>query len=102
MHHHSRITGNPGSYQKSARNSCYFTSSTSSTLAEIRCQVPEIYIREGSPRPVLVDSASEFDCQMIIAGTHGRSGLMHLLLGSVAEYVIRHSSVPVLTIRPRE
>jgi nucleotide-binding universal stress UspA family protein len=32
-------------------------------------------------------------------GTHGRSGLEHLLMGSVAEYVVRHSKVPVLTVR---
>jgi len=57
-------------------------------------------IREGSPRPVIVDAAIELECQMIVMGTHGRSGLAHLLLGSVAEYVVRHSCVPVLTVRP--
>ena len=57
-------------------------------------------IREGSPRPVIVEAAVELDCQMIVMGTHGRSGLAHLLLGSVAEYVVRHSKVPVLTVRP--
>lgn len=57
-------------------------------------------IREGSPRPVIVEAAMELDCQMIVMGTHGRSGLAHLLLGSVAEYVVRHSKVPVLTVRP--
>lgn len=36
---------------------------------------------------------------MIVMGTHGRSGLSHLLLGSVAEYVVRYSKVPVLTVR---
>lgn len=46
----------------------------------------DAYIREGSPRPVIVESALEFDCQMIVMGTHGRSGLVHLLLGSVAPY----------------
>jgi len=57
-------------------------------------------IREGSPRPVIVEAAVELECQMIVMGTHGRSGLAHLLLGSVAEYVVRHSKVPVLTVRP--
>jgi len=56
-------------------------------------------VREGSPRPLIVESAVELQCQMIIMGTHGRSGLAHLLLGSVAEYVVRHSKVPVLTVR---
>lgn len=65
-------------------------------------RLPEakVVIREGSPRPVIVDAAVELDCQMIVMGTHGRSGLAHLLLGSVAEYVVRHSKVPVLTVRP--
>lgn len=56
-------------------------------------------IREGSPRPVIVEAAAELECQMIVMGTHGRSGLSHLLLGSVAEYVVRYSKVPVLTVR---
>jgi universal stress protein A len=59
----------------------------------------ETLVREGSPRPAIVDSALELNCQMIIMGTHGRSGLAHLLLGSVAEYVVRNSKVPVLTVR---
>jgi nucleotide-binding universal stress UspA family protein len=45
----------------------------------------EAFVREASPRPVIVDAALELNCQMIIMGTHGRSGLAHLLLGSVAE-----------------
>jgi nucleotide-binding universal stress UspA family protein len=59
----------------------------------------ETLVREGSPRPAIVDAALELNCQMIIMGTHGRSGLAHLLLGSVAEYVVRNSKVPVLTVR---
>jgi nucleotide-binding universal stress UspA family protein len=59
----------------------------------------EIVVREASPRPAIVDGALELRCQMIVMGTHGRSGLAHLLLGSVAEYVVRNSAVPVLTVR---
>lgn len=73
-------------------------------MAELKRSMPssETQILEGSPRPVIVESALELDCQMIVMGTHGRSGLAHLLLGSVAEYVVRHSSVPVLTIRTKQ
>src|SRR5581483_1290228 len=69
-------------------------------MQKVQARFPdaEIVIREGSPRPMIVDAASEFDCQMIVMGTHGRSGLAHLLLGSVAEYVVRHSPIPVLTV----
>jgi len=59
----------------------------------------ETLVREGSPRPAIVEAALELDCQLIVMGTHGRSGLAHLLLGSVAEYVVRNSKVPVLTVR---
>ena len=59
----------------------------------------EVLIREGEPRPLIVDAALELKCQLIVMGTHGRSGLAHLLMGSVAEYVVRYSRVPVLTVR---
>ncbi len=59
----------------------------------------EVLIREGEPRPQIVDAATELKCQLIVMGTHGRSGLAHLLMGSVAEYVVRYSKVPVLTVR---
>jgi len=59
----------------------------------------EVVIRRGSPRPIIVESALRLRCQLIVMGTHGRSGLAHLLMGSVAEYVVRCSWVPVLTVR---
>lgn len=52
----------------------------------------------GSPYQVIIDAAAEVDS--IVMATHGRTGLEHLLIGSVAEKVVRHSPVPVLTIRP--
>ena len=70
-------------------------------MGELKALIPdaETVVREASPRPVIVDVALELNCQMIVMGTHGRSGLAHLLLGSVAEYVVRNSKVPVLTVR---
>ena len=59
----------------------------------------EMVIVQGSPRPLIVESALKLRCQLIVMGTHGRSGLAHLLMGSVAEYVVRYSRVPVLTVR---
>jgi nucleotide-binding universal stress UspA family protein len=71
------------------------------SIGELKALIPEAQtvVREASPRPVIVDAALELNCQMIVMGTHGRSGLAHLLLGSVAEYVVRNSKVPVLTVR---
>ena len=51
------------------------------------------------PAKVLVDFANKQNVDMIVLGTHGRSGLEHLLMGSVAEYVVRHADCPVVTVR---
>src|SRR5574341_226237 len=56
---------------------------------------------EGAPRTAIVDSAMELRADLIVMGTQGRTGLDRVLLGSVAEHVVRHSVVPVLTVRVR-
>ena len=56
-------------------------------------------IAEGAPANEIVDCVREADCDVIVMGTHGRGGLNRLLLGSVAEHVVRRSAVPVVTIR---
>jgi len=53
----------------------------------------------GSPASGIVDQAEALDCDLIVMGTHGRGGVAHLLLGSVAERVIRTARCPVLTVR---
>jgi universal stress protein A len=52
----------------------------------------------GDPYRRIVDAARQAD--VIVMATAGRTGLSHLLVGSVAEKVVRHASVPVLTVRP--
>jgi nucleotide-binding universal stress UspA family protein len=52
----------------------------------------------GDPLERILAAANEAD--VIVMATRGRSGLAHLLIGSVAEKVVRHSPIPVLTIRP--
>lgn len=56
--------------------------------------------RQGPPFVEIIRYARENDIDLIIMGTHGRSGLAHVLLGSVTEKVVRKSPCPVLTIRP--
>jgi nucleotide-binding universal stress UspA family protein len=51
---------------------------------------------------MVVAEASSWPAQLIVCGTHGRRGLKRLLLGSDAEYIVRHTPVPVLLIRARE
>jgi nucleotide-binding universal stress UspA family protein len=55
---------------------------------------------EGQAATAIVHQAKHVQADMIVIGTHGRSGLPHMLLGSVAEKVVRMASCPVLTIRP--
>ncbi|WP_224333722.1 universal stress protein [Haloprofundus halobius] len=53
----------------------------------------------GSPASGIVDYATEHDVDVIVVGTHGRRGVRRMLLGSVAERVVRNSPIPVLTVR---
>ena len=53
----------------------------------------------GVPYRAIVDSAVSEQADLIVMGTHGRTGLSHLFLGSVAERVVRTSRVPVITVR---
>lgn len=62
----------------------------------------ETIITDGSPSKEIVNYAEEEDCDLIVMGTHGRGGIDRLLLGSVAERVVRSSRVPVLTVRVGE
>jgi nucleotide-binding universal stress UspA family protein len=54
----------------------------------------------GEPAAEIVEFAQQGDYDLIVMSTHGRTGIAHALLGSVAERVVRRSLVPVLTIRP--
>lgn len=53
------------------------------------------------PRP-LINEAQDSDAEVLVMGTHGRTGLAHLFLGSVAEAVIRSAPMPVLILRSPE
>ncbi|ELY82615.1 universal stress protein [Natrinema gari] len=56
-------------------------------------------IRHGVPQEQVVDFAETNPIDMVIVGTAGRSGLDHLISGSVAEEIVRNAPVPVLTVR---
>jgi nucleotide-binding universal stress UspA family protein len=56
-------------------------------------------IREGDPSEEILEAASEIDVDVIVMGTHGRSGVERRLIGSVAERVVRHATQSVLTVR---
>ena len=56
-------------------------------------------LRCGDPTTETLAAIEETHPEMVVMGTHGRTGLAHFLLGSVAENVIRQSTVPILTLR---
>lgn len=57
-------------------------------------------IRKGADYEEIVSFAGEISADLIVLATHGRTGVMHTLLGSVAEKVIRYSKIPVLVTTP--
>jgi nucleotide-binding universal stress UspA family protein len=73
-----------------------------SFLSTLRLEnVPwEKHTEEGGAARMILRYAKSIQADVIVMGTHGRSGLAHMLLGSVAEDVARKASCPVLTVRP--
>ena len=62
----------------------------------------ETAVRWGNPVDQIVEYASGHAIDLIVIATHGRTGLSHVLLGSVAERIVRAAGCPVLTIRDRD
>ena len=66
--------------------------------------IPTIKIRQevdvGSPYKRIVDKAAEEGVDIIVMSTQGRTGLLHMLIGSVTERTVRLATCPVLTIHP--
>ena len=56
----------------------------------------------GAPAATIVTKARDGGFDLIVMGTHGRTGISHLVLGSIAENVVRHAQCPVLTVRPEK
>jgi universal stress protein A len=61
----------------------------------------EIVTRSGDPATEIVQAVTDLAVDLVVMATHGRTGLSHLFIGSVAERVVRESPEPVLTIRPK-
>lgn len=62
----------------------------------------QVLVREGVPWQEIITAAQELRADLIILATHGHTGLQHVLLGSVAERVVRHAPCPVLVVRDVE
>ena len=59
----------------------------------------EYRVEDGDPATEIAGVAREIGCDLVVTGTHGRTGFDHLLLGSVAEKVLRKAPCPVLTVK---
>ena len=59
----------------------------------------EVLIKNGTPAEVIVETAKELECDLIVMGTHGHSAIADALIGSTARWVVKNSPIPVLVIR---
>lgn len=80
------------------------TSALQSALVELQdAGISAEYVAlRGSPDEVIVKFAKDKKADLIVIGTHGRTGLAHWALGSVAERVVQHAHCPVLTVKEEE
>lgn len=62
-------------------------------------ELATVVLHDRSASRAICRYAETIGADLIVISTHGRTGLRHLLIGSVAERVVRHASVPVLTLR---
>jgi nucleotide-binding universal stress UspA family protein len=69
------------------------------TASETLTHSYEIVVVTGDPAVAIMEAAREHAADLIVMATNGRIGIKHFFLGSVAERVVRESSVPVMTVR---
>ncbi len=80
--------------QEEMRKFVYWKLKNSTNLEQI--------ILHGDPCQEVVNYSQQHEIDLIVIATHGRTGLAHMLMGSVAEKIVRLSSVPVLAVKPTE
>ncbi len=64
------------------------------------CQAEATVLRHASPGEAIAEHATKISADLVVVGSHGRTGLRRILLGSVAERVVRLAKCPVLVVRP--
>jgi nucleotide-binding universal stress UspA family protein len=77
------------------------TEALQTQLLKVQAELPRAksVLKLGLPWQQIADTIKDAKADLVIMGTHGRRGFEHLLLGSVAEKLVRLSTVPVLTVR---
>jgi universal stress protein A len=62
----------------------------------------EVVVRIGRPWQEIAQAVADLGADLLVITTHGRTGIKHVLMGSVAEKIVRHAGCPVLVVRPEE
>ncbi len=62
----------------------------------------EVVVKEGIPESGILEAVNEFGVDLVVMASHGRSGLTHFVLGSVAEEVVRTALCPVMVVKPHK
>lgn len=111
VHSHSGMVGDPkgeeagmvGSRKKSDEVRADIEEHATSLVESVADQLGDVQtetvVRAGPPYKAILDYVESHDIDLILMGTHGRTGLDRYLLGSVTEKVVRMSDVPVMTVR---
>lgn len=58
----------------------------------------DVYVEKGNAKVDIIEKASAENINYMVIGTHGRTGISHVFMGSTAEYIIRHATKPILVI----
>lgn len=59
------------------------------------------HVRKGDPFEAILDATEDLRTDLVVLATHGRTGLKRLVIGNVAEKIVRHAPCPVLTVKPK-
>jgi nucleotide-binding universal stress UspA family protein len=86
--------------KRQAQDAEQFTREASDRIAAPGLTV-DTEVREGDPRTAIVDAADEWQADLIVVGSHGRTGIERLVMGSVAQAVVAHAHCSVEVVRRR-
>jgi nucleotide-binding universal stress UspA family protein len=96
---YSGVPAVPADYWTPIRNAASRRLEAAVADLEKRSPGAKAMLSQGAPWEQILQAAEETKADLIVMGTHGRRGLTHAVLGSVAEKVVRLSPIPVLTVR---
>lgn len=103
----SPLNAGPAGGFSSAEWEAEATAQADSAIESARDQIPdridvEAFVTSGIPKEAIVDHVEDHGVDLVVMATHGRTGVSRVLIGSTTESVVRHSPVPVLTVRTDE